>query len=109
LPSAPAELLFGRGGGGDVLRVEPGGGHDRAVPGTDDGGERVLLEVHRALDGLHQVGDEVVAALELDVDLLERVLRLAPEGDQPVVRRDEPSKEDRGDDHQCEQHATLRG
>src|SRR5438445_7646072 len=53
-----------------------------------------------------EVGDEVVAALELDVDLLERVERLVLEGDEPIVRADQPADED---DQQNEKHHRAHG
>src|SRR2546422_4838963 len=53
-----------------------------------------------------EVGDEVVAALELDVDLLERVERLVLEGDEPVVRADQPADED---DQQNEKYYRAHG
>jgi len=46
------------------------------------------------LDRRHQVRDEIVAALELDVDLRPRALHLVPEADEPIV---EPHHE--SDDH----------
>src|SRR2546427_7266090 len=48
---------------------------------------------------------QVVAPLELDVDLLERVQRLVLEGDEPVVRADQPCHdydEDRSEEHTSE-------
>ena len=45
------------------------------------------------LDGLDQVGDQVVAPLELDVDLGVGVLVLIPADDQAVVHGDQPEEE----------------
>ena len=50
-----------------------------------DVGERLLLVGHVVLDGLDQVGDEVVAALELHVDLAPGVVHLVAALHQAVV------------------------
>ena len=56
-----------------------------------------------ALDGLDEVGDEVDAALELDVDLRPRVLDLVAPADQAVVRGDEVDRHEHHDgDHDDE-------
>lgn len=66
-------LGFGRGGAhGGVARV-------------DHGGKRVLLVFSVALDGLDQVGDQVVAALQLRVDVLPGVINAIALGDHVVV------------------------
>jgi hypothetical protein len=52
-----------------------------------------------ALGRLDQVGDQVVAALELHVDLRERVLEAVAQRYQPVVDPDHPGDE-RHDDRQ---------
>src|SRR5690606_38176053 len=59
-------------------------------------GLALVLEVR--LGRLDQVGDEVVPALELDVDLRERVLEAVPQADQPVVDADHPEDEHDDDD-----------
>jgi hypothetical protein len=41
----------------------------RRGAGVGDVGQDLLLEAHVALDGVHEVRDQVVAALELDLDL----------------------------------------
>ena len=54
--------------------------------------------LHVALGRLDQVGDQVVAALELHVDLGERVLEAVARTDQAVVHRNhEPDGEDNDD------------
>jgi hypothetical protein len=60
-------------------------------------GERLLLVAHGVLHDLHQVGNEIVAALELDVDLAPRRLRLVAAADQAVVDGDRPQR-DQDDD-----------
>jgi len=50
-----------------------------------------------ALHGLDEVRDEVVAPLELNVDIGPRLLHALAQRDQPVVRRDE-EQDDRDDD-----------
>ena len=55
--------------------------------------ERPALVGGVALDRLHEVRDQVVAAPELDVDLRPGVLRSVPQPDEPVV-----------DDHAGERH-----
>ena len=49
-----------------------------------------------ALHRLHEVGDEVIAAAELDVDLRPRVLDAVPQADELVVERDDddPQQDD---------------
>ena len=62
---------------------------DRRVAGLDHGVERLALVGGVALDGLDEVGDEVEAALELDVDLRPGVLDLVAPPDQAVVGGDQ--------------------
>jgi hypothetical protein len=57
------------GGGGDVARL-------------DHGLERRALVLQVALGGLDEIGDEVVAALELHIDLGEGVLEAVAEADE---------------------------
>ena len=63
--------------------------------GPGDRFERAPLVRGVALDRLDQVGDEVVAALELHVDLRPGVVDLVPEPDQAVVRPQERSRHTR--------------
>jgi hypothetical protein len=56
-----------------------------------------------ALDRLDQVRDQVVAPLELDVDLRPRRLHLVALADQLVVGRDRPDSQD--DEAEAEQAA----
>src|SRR3990170_4471326 len=56
--------------------------------------EHALLEAHVALDGIHEVGDEVPAALELHLDLGEGLIDAQPALHEAVVDAD-----DRDDDH----------
>ena len=71
--------------------------------------------LHVALGNLDEVGDEVVAALELDVDLGERVLEAVAEGDEGVIDARDPEAEDNdeGDenteDDKCSTHGGKDG
>ena len=58
---------------------------DGGVARADYGGERLLLVLGVALDGLDQVGDQVVATLQLRVDVLPRVVDAVALGDHVVV------------------------
>ena len=57
-----------------------------------------MLEV--ALGGLDEVGDEVVAAAELHVDLSERVLEAVLQDNESVVESDDPSNQR----HECDNY-----
>ena len=74
----------GSGGGGDVA-------------GFDHGLERGALVLHVALGGLNEIRDEVVAALELDVDLGEGVFEAVAKGDKAVVDAGDPEAGDEED------------
>jgi hypothetical protein len=83
--------------------VRTGVGHVRQDP---------LLESHVALDGIHEIRDQVVATLELDLDLGERLVDLQPSADKSVVDRDdEHDHEDDDDEHDDERkfHAPPPG
>jgi hypothetical protein len=56
--------------------------------------------LHVALGGLHEIRDQVVAPLELHVDLRPGFLADVLETDQAVVERDEPEDEDDEDAQQ---------
>ena len=71
-----------------------GGGAYGGVARVDHGGERVLLVLGVALDGLDQVGDQVVAALQLRVDVLPGVIDTIALGNHVVV-----DASDGADDH----------
>ena len=66
-------------------RLEPS---HRDVTCLDNSLERLALVFDVALYGLHQIGNQIVAACELHVDLRERVLYAVAQGDQPVVQAD---------------------
>ena len=59
---------------------------DGGRAGLDDPLEGLPFELHLALDGLDEVGDQVVAPLELHVDLAERVGHLVAQAHQAVER-----------------------
>src|SRR5688572_13077965 len=72
-------------------------GH-RLIPGLDHRFERLALVLEVALDDFHQVRDQVVAPLELHVDLRERILVPVAQRDQAVVDADGPDGEPDDDD-----------
>jgi hypothetical protein len=74
-----------------------GGGGGGDVAGFDHGLERGALVLHVALGGLNEIRDEVVAALELDVDLGEGVFEAVAKGDQAVVDAGDPEAGDEED------------
>ena len=66
-------------------------------PRFGDLGQDILLEVHVALDRVDEVRDEIVPALQLDLDLGEGLIDPEPLLDQPVVEGDQ-EQDDRHDD-----------
>jgi hypothetical protein len=58
---------------------------------------------HVPLGNLDKVGDEVIAALQLDVDLGKRVLEAVAEGDERVVDARDPKAEDHDNGEQNEE------
>ena len=76
---------------------------DGGGAGVRDVGQDLLLEAHVALDGVHEVRDQVVAALQLDFDLGERLVDAQSLLDQAVVDPDhdhDQDDDDRDDDQQ---------
>jgi len=69
-----------------------GGGHS-AVARVDDGFESALFVGGITLHGFDEIGDEIVAALELHIDVRPGVVASDLQPDQAVVHRD-------GEDHQ---------
>ena len=94
-PSACAELLHRRRVA--RRRSRGRGARLRGIARLDHRLERLALVLDVALHRLDQVRNQVVAALELHVDLRERVLEAVAQRDQPVVDRDRPDDE-RDDD-----------
>src|SRR5712664_352412 len=84
-------------GGAGLGRVAGGARRHGIGTGVGHGLEGAALVAHVALRGVDQVGDEVVASLELDVDLRPCFLGPVPGRDQPVVGEHEP-KNDQDDD-----------
>ncbi len=102
LPQRAGEDVLGLG-----LLLGPGAlGLDRGVARLHDAFEGALLVRGVALDRLDQVGDEVVAPLELHADLRPRGVDAVAQLDEPVVARDEPDHEhqDDGDDDDPDDH-----
>ncbi len=67
-----------------------------------------------ALYSFHQIGDEVLPPLELDVDLRPRIVRAIAEPDEPVVDRNDPQHDDADSDSDDDSHVArvlrhLRG
>src|SRR6266550_4587018 len=73
-------------------------GGDGGVASLDDAGERCLLELHVALHGVDQSGDQVMPPLELNTDLVPRFVDHVPQADEAVVHEDEEERDDRDDD-----------
>src|SRR5437763_730291 len=65
-----------------------GGGHGE-VAGVDCGGEGALLVAGIACSRFHQIGNQVIAALELDVDIRPGVIGRDVQAHQAVVHPDQ--------------------
>ena len=65
------------------------------VAGLNDGFERLPLVLHIALSCLNEIRDEIVAALQLNIDLSKRVFVAVPVADETVV--DPDGNEDRNE------------
>ncbi|MFM1945530.1 MAG: hypothetical protein RI897_4512 [Verrucomicrobiota bacterium] len=94
------ESAFGANEGLDCGRVAGVGcggfpGLGSLVTGVDDGFERLAFVLQVTFGGFDEVGDEVVAAFELDVDLGVGVFESVPEADEAVIDGDD----DDGGDH----------
>ena len=103
-PECAAQGSFGR-----ARRCGPRRGHG-GVACSDDGFEGLGLVLGVALDGLDEVGDQIVPPSELHVDLRPVVVDRRRERDEAVVRRDRPHHGDGCGDHdcdECEGHAVL--
>ena len=83
----------------DLGRVAGGARRDRAGARVGHRLEGAALVSHVALHRVDQVRDQVVAPLQLDVDLRPGFLGPVPGRDQPVVGEDEP-KDDEDDDRE---------
>ncbi len=80
-----------------------------AGPGLHDLGEGVFLEIHDALDRFHQVGDEVVAAFQLDVDLAPGIVHFHAVTDQLVVDRNQVKNDQECDSEDEQNHNNPNG
>ena len=71
--------------------------------------KRAALVAGIAFHGLDQVGNEVVALLELHVDVGERLIDPLPHGDEAVVDHDDPQHENDNDteDNPADGHGGL--
>src|SRR5690606_27532293 len=83
---------------------------DRVVPRLDHLLQGVLLVLHIALDRLDEVRDEVVATLELNVNLRPGVVGLLSEPYKAVVHRESHynDRDDQNKKHDQETHFFLR-
>jgi hypothetical protein len=84
-------------------RVSRPAGSHRSRAGLDDARQRVPFEFHDAFHGVDQVRDQVVAPLQLDVDLPPAVGRLVAQADQPVVGANHPEGDEHDDNERNEQ------
>ena len=84
LPQRAGEHVLGRG-----LLLDPGR-RDRGVAGLHHRFQRAALMGGIALHRLDQVGNEVVALLELDVDVGKGLIDPLPHGNELVVDADRP-------------------
>ena len=96
-PSAWLEDSLGGGGLGRPLRARRGGAR------LGDGLEGAALVRRIALDRLDEVRDQVVAPLELHLDLGPRVVDAVALLDEAVVERDHVDHEQDDDDHDGDQ------
>ena len=81
------------------------------VPQRGDPLERLPLVRGVALDGLDEVGDQLVPALELDIHIGPRLAHVGPDAHQPVVDRqhvDQRQEDDHADDDQ-DDHGRVHG
>ena len=78
-------------------------GVDGGAASLDDLRQGLLLEVHVALHRIDEVRDQVVASLELDADLVPRLVDHVPQPDQAVVGEDQEQDDDRDRDQQDDQ------
>jgi hypothetical protein len=74
------------------VRGSPSGGAGSLVARLDDRLEGLALVLEVPLGRLDEVGDEVVAALELDVDLRPALADVLPQADEAVKVGDEPGE-----------------
>ena len=102
LAQGAGQEVLGLGGLSGVGRARLLGG-DGGGPSLDDPRQGLLLEVHVALDGVDEVRDQVVPALELHADLVPRLVDQVPQPDQAVVREDQEDDDDRDGDQQDDQ------
>ncbi len=86
------------------------GGAHGAIAGVDDGFKSAFLVAGVALDGLDEVGDEVVAPLELDVDVSPGVVRGDLETNQAVIHpdQDENDQDNAGENDPTDHGKTSR-
>ena len=91
--SAPSVSAFGGAFAGD-----------RAVAGGDDSFEGTFLVRGVAFYGFDEVGNQIVATLQLDVDIGPGVIALYLEADQAVVHRNNNEDQEHENDCDSDQH-----
>ncbi len=79
--------------------------------GLGDSGQHVLFELHVIAHGAHEVGDEIVPALQLHTDLRPRFIHAQATANQSVVERNQEPGEYNNDsqDNQQGQRGARRG
>ncbi len=78
-------------------RLLGGVGGDRLIARRDDGRELALLDLHGVLDRIDEIGNEVVAALQLDIDLRPGIAHFLPAGNEAVIDADDDEHRDDDD------------
>ena len=86
------------------------GGGEGNVAGLDDGLKRGALVFQVALGDLDEIGNEVVATLQLHVDLGEGVFEAVAEGDEGIVDANGPEGEggDEGEENAEDDESAQR-
>ena len=85
-----------------IARIRLGRGQSihRRTARSGDRLQGIGFVLHVALGGLDQVRDQVVATLQLHVDLRERILVAVARGDETIVDADQPQTDDNDDGEQ---------
>ena len=80
-----------------------------AVAGIDDGLQCFALMLDVAFGRFNQIGDQVISAFELDVDLRKRIFVTVPKRHQAVVNADHNDDGQQNDstDNNCCSHFIL--
>ncbi len=79
-----------------------------AISRGDNALERIFFVPRVTLHRFHEVGNQVVAALQLNVNVGPRVVRLHAQSDQAVVHTDDDEDEKNDNRKRCVNHDFLR-